>query len=175
MTQCMISTVSGHHSTTGHLNHIKLLWREKAVAVLHPNQTCWHRQADPPSAVWLANSEEAGCEKVPLVAIREHDTESSQKVLVSPSVPRESGPSQQLISSLVFREKLFKVICCVHVPFACFSPSSKRIINLGSVHPGPASPDPQPSGARVSCGHCSNTFLVYDFLLNSHHVYFLSL
>lgn len=28
-----------------------------------------------------------GVAKAPLVAIREHDTESSQKVLVSPSVP----------------------------------------------------------------------------------------
>lgn len=39
--------------------------------------------------------------------------------------------------------------------------TSKRIINLGPVHPGPASPEPQPAGARVSCGHCSNTFLVH--------------
>lgn len=32
-----------------------------AAAVLHPNQTCWLKQAHPSAAVWLANSEDVGC------------------------------------------------------------------------------------------------------------------
>lgn len=40
---------------------------------------------------------------------------------------------------------------------------------MGPVHPGPASPEPQPAGARVSCGHCSNTFLVHARTIQQHH------
>nr|XP_023857839.1 type I phosphatidylinositol 4,5-bisphosphate 4-phosphatase-A [Salvelinus alpinus] len=65
---------------------------------------------------------------------------------------------------------LFSVYC-LHVHLGCISNvhfsvivlPSKRIINLGPVHPGPASPEPQPAGARVSCGHCNNTFLWTEF------------
>ena len=63
------------------------------------------------------------------------------------------------------------VTCGATADFVCLSLSSKRIINLGPVHPGPASPDPQPAGARVSCGHCSNTFLVLSLCFKKKNIY----
>lgn len=56
------------------------------------------RHADISSQVLLPLSDwpilkKLGVKKAPLVAIREHDTESSKKVLVSPSVPFESDHS----------------------------------------------------------------------------------